>query len=164
MYNILSLSSTGLHSDCKDRRVLPSKQLAEVTAHRDAWLSLNSCGSDIKHEVKLSEDISELIVPKSLPVKVNTRPSTQLLGNTTATASDSDYLCGSESSSNSVLIFASLNSALSWLGRGLDSNLDDFANSDSLPYISQSEHIQVFIAGSLYLVGNSFLCLNEEVK
>ena len=164
MYKSVSLSSVGLHSDCKDRRVLPSKQLAEVTAHRDAWLSLNSCSSDIKHEVKLSDDISELIVPKSLPVKVNTRPSTQLLGNTTATASDSDYLCGSESSRNSVLIFASLNSALSWLGRGLDSNLDDFANSDSLPYISPSEHIQVFITGSLYLVGNSFLCLNEEVK
>ena len=63
-----------------------------------------------------------------------------------------------------MLIFASLNSALSWLGRGLDSNLDDFANSDSLPYIYPSEHIQVFITGSLYLVGNSFLCLNEEVK
>lgn len=126
-------------------------------------MSLN--GDSISNQdVKLSDDISEFIVHKS-----HHNQGSQSFKNPTAATNvtdivDNDYSASLKADQNSVLLFSSLNTALSWLGRGLDTNLEAYANTDSLPYIAKREHLQVFITGSLYLVGNSFMCLNESVK
>lgn len=62
--------------------------------------------------------------------------------------------------SEQVYTFDSLSSALHWLGRGDVPAHNPSSDYDSLP---KDIYLQVFVSGSLYLVGNSFHVLQEPV-
>ena len=56
--------------------------------------------------------------------------------------------------------FPSLSSALGWVGRDtlpIEQGVTDYQR------IPNDTHVQVFATGSLYLVGNSFAILNEQI-
>lgn len=62
----------------------------------------------------------------------------------------------------SVLTFPCIDSAVGWLSRGLDPKACQKIDG-RLPLLSNDCHLQVFVTGSLHLVGNTFIVLNEQV-
>lgn len=69
---------------------------------------------------------------------------------------------GCEGEGSRVMTFPCVNAVVDWLARGRDPAVEslDWQTPEQL---SGDYHLQVFVTGSLYLVGNTFIALNEAV-
>jgi len=61
-----------------------------------------------------------------------------------------------------VLTFPSISWAIEWLARNRDTSVE--RGGDIPDLVDDDSHLEVFVTGSLYLVGNSFTVLKEEVR
>ncbi|KAF6024712.1 hypothetical protein EB796_016993 [Bugula neritina] len=132
------LISSEDNTDSNDRRIVPELQLSEIRSHKDTWIHLLSNPSTTTHKSHDSTHKSHGPIYKSHD-SIN------------------------KSHDPVVHLFPSLKSAIQWLSRDPDYRLSECSTGVITPELVDADvHLQVFITGSLYLVGNSFFYLKEK--
>lgn len=159
------------HADCKDKRTLPSVQLVSVLENKETWLQLIRSAQSVQSKSPILNG-STNSKQKELQFVTNsaTGDNYQFIRQPISDAAHDFRIktesfldnCNSEVES-SAMTFPCINAAVDWLARGRDPKVV-WSDWRSQSCVSDDYHLQVFVTGSLYLVGNTFIALDEGVQ